>query len=698
MNGSGKTTIANYLSNQKSEDFKDCNINFSNSNPREIYVYNENFIKINFEGNIKGVFSLSEDSVNNKKEINSIIKERDGLNAIITIEENKIKYIRDELKNFNYDSQKELWNSVKNYKNSGLLAGYGNDANKFFDKIIDFKLPDEAPIKTCDQIKLEYEQLNNNDLKVIELNSIKKIDFNQYSQIENDEIFSEIIVGNDNSVVANLIKKLQNSDWVDKGLKYLNNAEDKCPMCQQSINKELTNEIQKYFEGNIAEKKLDLINLKSKYLTLISSITTKDNLSKIIKVIYPANHIEKIEEYDFCYKKLKDKLDDNLKEIENKISNLTHKTELASTKEEISEINNFFDKIINEINSYNDKIKNTKKSKEYLQNLFFERIRWDREDEIEKYFKNKKTKEVLIKLGDEEIGKIKNKIADKDNEIKNLNASTQNLKIAIDNINLSLKKFAIEDFEIMESEDQEGYYQLKRSNGEAKFKSLSEGEKTIITFLYFVEVCKGVMEKGDKIYKEKIIVIDDPISSLSNNYVFKMSGLILNEFIKNLGSGNNGFKQVFILTHNLYFFHEMCNKAYFLMKKSNVNFYRISKNKYSQINKLEHEDLPKNNYEENWQIIKDGNDKNYPIRVLVLAMRNILEQYCAFLKKNNFLKVINDNTKTRAINKLLHSDRDAVNDYGEMDSEIIFKDFKDIFTVDLENEDHYNIMMNLQNQ
>lgn len=699
LNGSGKTKITNYLSNQKSEDFKDCNIDFSSNNPCEIYVYNENFIEKNFReggGNFKGIFSLSEDSVNNKEKIKTINEERNKLDNIKTTKENEIKCIEDELEKFNTKTQIELWNSVKNYKNSGLLTGYGNHVNKFFNKIIDPKLLDEAPIKTCDQIKLEYEQLNNKDLDVIELNSIKKIDFNQYSQIENDEIFSEIIVGNDNSIVANLIKKLQNSDWVDKGLKYLNNAEDKCPFCQQSINKELTNEIQKYFEGNIAKKKLDLNNLESMYQTLIDSITTKDNLSKIIKVIYPVNHEEKIEEYDLCYKKLKDKLDDNLKEIENKILHLTQKIELASTKDEINKINNFFDKIINEINSYNDKIKNIKKSKEDLQNLFFERIRWDRKDEIEKYFKNKKTKESDIKNKLKQIEEIKNNKADKDNEINNLNATTQNLKIAIDNINIKLKKFAIEDFEIMESVRQEGYYQLKRNNKEAKFESLSEGEKTIITFLYFVEVCKGVMEKGDKIYKEKIIVIDDPISSLSNNYVFKMSGLIANEFIKNLGSENNGFKQVFILTHNLYFFHEMCDSAYGV-KKNNVNYYRISKNKYSQINQLEHKELPKNNYEENWQIIKDGNDKNYPIRVLVLAMRNILEQYCAFLKKEDFKEII-DRTKTRAINKLLHSDRDAINDDEEMDSKIIFKDFKEIFTVDLENEDHYSKMMDLQNQ
>ncbi len=700
LNGSGKTTITNYLSNQESEDFKDCKIDFSKINPPEINVYNQNFIEINFkegEGYLKGVFSLSEDSVINKEKIKKINEERNELVNSNTIKENEIKCIRDELKNFDISAQEELWNYVKSYKNSGLLEGYGNNKNKFFNEIFIQKLPDETPIKTCDQIELEYKQLNNEDLTSIDSNSIKKIDFNQYSEIENDAIFNEIIVGNDNSIVANLIKNLQNSDWVDKGLKYLNNTEDKCPFCQQSINKELTNEIQKYFEGNISAKKLDLNKLKSKYQTLISSIITKDNLSNIIKVIYPANHKEKSEEYDLYHKKLEDKLDNNLNKIENKISHLTHEIELSSTKEEISEINNFFIKITEEINSYNNKIKKIKESKKDLQNLFFERIRWDKKDAIEKYFRNKKTKDDYIELVNEKIEKIKNEIADKDNKIKDLNATTQNLKIAIDNINLSLKKFAIEDFKIMESVVQEGYYQLKRSNEEAKFKSLSEGEKTIITFLYFVEVCKGVMDKNDKVYKEKIIVIDDPISSLSNNYVFKMSGLISNEFIKNLGSENNRFKQVFILTHNLYFFHELCHIAYGV-KKGKVNYYRITKNKYSQINKLEYEGLPKNNYEENWQIIQDGKDKNYPIRVLILAMRNILEQYCAFLKKEGLKKIIIDQTKTRHINKLLHSDRDAINDYGEIDSEIIFKDFRDIFIEDLNNEEHYNKMMDLQNQ
>jgi DNA repair exonuclease SbcCD ATPase subunit len=212
LNGSGKTTITNYLSNQESEDFKDCIIDFfDKSNPSKIYVYNENFIEKNFRkggGNVKGIFSLSEDSVNNKEKIKTINEERNKLDNIKTTIENEIKYIRDELEKFNNNAQDKLWNTIKSYKNSGLLKKYENSKNKFFYTIIKLKLPDEEPIITCDQIKLEYEQLNNEDLISIDSNSIKEVDFNQYTQIENDAIFSEIIVGNDNSIVANLIKKL----------------------------------------------------------------------------------------------------------------------------------------------------------------------------------------------------------------------------------------------------------------------------------------------------------------------------------------------------------------------------------------------------------------------------------------------------------------------------------------------------------
>jgi wobble nucleotide-excising tRNase len=54
------------------------------------------------------------------------------------------------------------------------------------------------------------------------------------------------------------------------------------------------------------------------------------------------------------------------------------------------------------------------------------------------------------------------------------------------------------------------------------------------------------------VVSDKIIVIDDPISSLSHIYVFNIAQLIRKYFLK-----YNTYHQVFILTHSLYFLHEL---------------------------------------------------------------------------------------------------------------------------------------------
>ena len=80
---------------------------------------------------------------------------------------------------------------------------------------------------------------------------------------------------------------------------------------------------------------------------------------------------------------------------------------------------------------------------------------------------------------------------------------------------------------------------------------MSEGEKTIITFLYFIELCLGVIPETNGKRRIKFIVIDDPISSLSLNYIYEISSLIRCRLIEK----ENDIKLV-ILTHNLFFLQE----------------------------------------------------------------------------------------------------------------------------------------------
>lgn len=50
----------------------------------------------------------------------------------------------------------------------------------------------------------------------------------------------------------------------------------------------------------------------------------------------------------------------------------------------------------------------------------------------------------------------------------------------------------ITDFTIEKYSEEEALYRLKREDSdEDVFKTLSEGEKMVISFLYFIELCKG---------------------------------------------------------------------------------------------------------------------------------------------------------------------------------------------------------------
>jgi wobble nucleotide-excising tRNase len=88
-------------------------------------------------------------------------------------------------------------------------------------------------------------------------------------------------------------------------------------------------------------------------------------------------------------------------------------------------------------------------------------------------------------------------------------------------------------------------YQITRNGVPAA--NLSEGERTAISFLYFL---KSLQAKGFTIGND-IVVIDDPVSSLDANSLFCAFGY-MKDRCKDAG-------QLFILTHNFGFFRQVKN-------------------------------------------------------------------------------------------------------------------------------------------
>lgn len=82
--------------------------------------------------------------------------------------------------------------------------------------------------------------------------------------------------------------------------------------------------------------------------------------------------------------------------------------------------------------------------------------------------------------------------------------------------------------------------------GEKTASNLSEGEKSLISFCYFIARMADELNGPDA--NNLVVFIDDPISSLDSNHIFFMYSLIETVFIKKLCFG-----QLFVSTHNLEF-------------------------------------------------------------------------------------------------------------------------------------------------
>ena len=150
---------------------------------------------------------------------------------------------------------------------------------------------------------------------------------------------------------------------------------------------------------------------------------------------------------------------------------------------------------------------------------------------------------------------LEGKIRSIESEIEDLKIQLKDEKKGADKVNEYLNHFfgfTSIRFEAVEEEEQPGYkFQILRGNEIAY--NLSEGERSLIAFCYFM----AKLEEADTKGKELIIWIDDPVSSLDNNHIFFVFSLIETLIAKpnKNPDGSNAFryKQLFISTHNLEF-------------------------------------------------------------------------------------------------------------------------------------------------
>lgn len=693
LNGTGKSTFSEFLYDQTGERFSQCSIEGLEENDT-VLVYNQKFVQDTFyepEG-IHGIFTLSKGNADAQKVIDTTSAEVKKLTEQKRkIEEKKTKNEQKHLGEIE-EYKKQVWKIKTEYTGGDrvlefCLDGLKGNKDTLFKHIISLEKPEGELGYSVDDLKKEAQQLQG---EAQSRQLLSKVLIN-VEDIEQSELLSKVIVGNKNSSVASLIETLGNSDWVNTGIKYVHIDGEKgvCPFCQQkTITQNFLEQINAYFDESYHRDKSQIEQMISRYDAEIKKATDFFNAIK------DDSFLEKNKaEIESLSANLISVLEHNLNTLREKEKTPSIQVSLQPINEIIESINSIIKNANNEITLYNQRIADIKGSKSKIRDSFWCLMRKEYNSVVELYVANEKAYEQSVKNAQKELQTKTSEINTNTALIEENRKKTVNIDEAVENIKNGLIDIGITDFTIEKYSEEEALYRLKREDlDEDVFKTLSEGEKMVISFLYFIELCKGE-STAEKASNKKIVVIDDPISSLSHIYVFNIGRLIHNEFLR-----TKKYDQLFILTHSLYFFYELTNTNH-KERKETQKLFRICKNtESSYFEDMKYEDI-QNDYQAYWHIIKD--EKQSPA-LIANCMRNVMEYFFNFVEKQDFAQVfqrpeLQENRYmafNRYMNRESHSKGQNIFDIKEFNYDSFREAFKKVF----ETEgyiDHYNKMIGL---
>lgn len=626
-NGSGKTTISRVIANEA--NFSSCEVKWKNGTKLEPLVYNRDFVKHNFQSSeLKGIFTLGEQNVETlkkieitKDELQTITRKIESLNSQLSGvdgaggKEAELAALEESFKS-------KCWSAYSKHKPKldSAFKGVRDSKDKFRNKVQEERsnVAELKPlIELEEKAKTIFGQSPTTELTIPTIHSATLIAH------ETNLVLQKRVIGKADVDIAAMIYKLGNSDWVKEGRTFFAKNGSVCPFCQQTTEEAFSASLNEYFDEAFEADSRAIDELISNYTS--DSTRLQQAVAAIIATHSKFLDVEKLK----AEKEL----------LDSKISTNTHK--LATKKKEpsqivelesISNITSSIASLISTANSlvtaHNQTVDNLAQEKRNLTAQVWKYLlEVELKIDLADYDAKKKAlNQTITGLNTSLTIETANKRA-KDIAIQELEKDTTSIQPTIDEINALLLSFGFSGFSLANAGNGKSY-KLVREDGADAQHSLSEGEKTFVTFLYFYHLLKGGHSESGTT-ANRVVVFDDPVSSLDSDILFVVSSLIKGLFDE-VRAGKGQIKQVFIFTHNVYFHKEVTFQPK-RDKKSKLNdetFWIVRK--LGSLSSLKKFDLNpiKTSYELLWTQVRESDRSTLTIQNI---LRRILENYFKIL-------------------------------------------------------------------
>ena len=631
-NGTGKSTVAKSIESKENLTVQSG----LNLDDYDIKIYNEDFVKetivnaINPQNpnkDIPGVFTISAGNGKIEKEIGELLSKNKELkkeNQNLQKDIDKNISAREVLKN---DSYKDLWK-----KSEELRSKYSNALLNKRPSVKDFAewiINEPEPLQfNEDEYDKQYNlAFNNSGKKYIPIPFVEL-------ELPILSLLDEKIINSSNSDFSRFMKKIGAINWVRSGH---DNLQDKCdglcPYCQQTLPENFEDKLKESFDSEYENKIKELVHYKNTFLDKGHSYCS--GLSKLETHEYFLDNPDELKKLKTIIQALTDAIDDNVRRIDDKIAVPEEPMALVSLntiKEELKFLIDSANKIIAENNKVVDDIKT---AAEVCKNKLRKHISFILAADIATFKAKKEVLDTSIKESTETKNKNDKAVEENKKKVTELKSKVTNVTACVENIKRLLLNSGFTSFSIREKPNKPNYYEIVRSDGSIA-TNLSEGERNFLAFLYFHQQVLGFNNEDDEI-TQKIVVIDDPVSSMDSSALFVVSSLIRQMFTLcpghyNKKESNIEISQIFVLTHNA-LFHHYVTAGYDDPRHYNYfSFFEVKKkNEVSSIvpslKELNGNIINKNPQKSYYTSLWDAYNEVDSSNALITLMRQILNSY-----------------------------------------------------------------------
>ena len=627
-NGAGKSTIARFLREPNHADFAGCSAQWNGGHILKVVVYNREFVDQTFNGeqSVKGIFTLgSEDGaiVAAIQELQKNLKAEEEKASGLTLQLSGVDGNggrKKELEDSQDVLQKACWAQFRKHDSdfSTAFKGARNDGKVFLQRCLSERISNQSELADLEDMKVRAKSVY-----VQSTGQVAKLAVIPTAALKGHEstpLLGKAIVGRNDVDIAQLIRNLQNSDWVSQGLKYLEVSKPACPFCQQDVPAGLEEQFAAFFDESFKQNIVALETFAAQYGAVVDSINAAlDVIESAPSDFFDLGQLKALHElFDAKATIAKDVIARKQREPSSIVM-------LEKAGPALDDINSFLDEANKKITAHNEMVANRATEQSRLTGQV-----WRYLIDVELKDALAAHDQVLSTTG-KAVQIITEKLANSNTEQKKLAVElagkqkhVTSTQPTVDAINASLTSFNFANFKLVPG-PAKNTYQLVRPDGSLVRSTLSEGERTLIAFLYFYHLAQASDSEMD-ISQDRVVVLDDPVSSLDSDILFVVSSLV-RDIADRVREGQGSIRQLLVLTHNIFFHKELafCTTG----QPKTTNFWTVRKRGgLSEIVPHGATNPVKSSYELLWHDVRkpEGCDATLPN-----TMRRILESYFKLL-------------------------------------------------------------------